>query len=87
MRDDNGYDENGLLEGEAELWRNAQWRVTTVAIEDISGRNSCPYWIPIREIHSADWRQHMSQKNWVKVHLFDQALAKARELFPKEQAA
>lgn len=87
MRDDNGYDENGLLEGETELWRNAQWRVTTVAIEDVSRGNSSRYWIGIWQIHQDDWHQHMSTKNWVDIDLFDEALAKARELFPKEQAA
>lgn len=87
MRDDNGYDPNGLLEGETELWRNAQWRITTIAIEDVSGRNSCPYWIGIGQIHQDSLHQHMSEKNWVDIALFDEALAKARELFPQEKVA
>jgi hypothetical protein len=88
-RDEHGFDENGLLEGEVELWRNAQWRVTTLALEEADKRPTCwgPYWIAVREIHGDNWSAHMAEKNWVDINLFNEALTKARELHPQEQAA
>lgn len=47
-RDEDGFDENHLLEGEIELWRNAQWRVTNLALEEVPGRVMSPYWLNSR---------------------------------------
>ncbi len=87
MRDDEGYNENGLLEGEVELWRNSQWRVTSIALEDASGRTSCPYWIPVQQLHWDGLQEHMAKKTWVDIGLFNEAMAKARELHPRQVAA
>ncbi|ASP84781.1 hypothetical protein CDO26_09350 [Sinorhizobium meliloti] len=74
-------DENGLLEGEVELWRNAQWRVTSDVLEEFPG--SGRYWISASEVHDPMWPAHMADKKWVDHGLFMEALAKARELHPQ----
>lgn len=79
--DAHGFGENYLLEGERELWRNSQWRVTTIALEEVPGGGG--YWISVRDVHDDMWPVHMSQKRWVDHGAFMQALAKARELFPQ----
>lgn len=82
-RDEDGFDENHLLPGEVELWRNAQWRITNFALEEVPGRVTSPYWLRPADIHMDNWFTHMSQKNWVDMRLFTEALIKGRELFPQ----
>jgi len=75
-----GFDHNDLLEGERELWRNSQWRVTNLALEEVPGGSG--YWIAATDVHDQMWPDHMSRKQWVDYHKFMQALTKARELHP-----
>ncbi|PWE57153.1 hypothetical protein DEM27_05795 [Metarhizobium album] len=84
-RDEHGFDENRLLEGEVELWRNSQWRVTSFALEEVPGATG--YWIAAHEVHRDMWPEHMKEKHWVDHGLFMEALAKARELHPQAVAA
>ncbi|WP_085033914.1 hypothetical protein [Ensifer aridi] len=73
-------DQNRLLQGGVELWRNAQWRVTSDVLEEVPGHGD--YWISASEVHDPMWPDHMAEKNWVDQGLFMEALTKARELHP-----
>ena len=70
MRNEDGFDEDGLLEGEIELWRNEQWRVTTVALEEVGRRVLTPYWISLSAIHRDTWPEHMAEKRWISLSTF-----------------
>lgn len=73
---------NELLEGEVELWRNASWRVTNMTLEEIADPTVMgpPYWISLDRVFEQDWVRHMSDKNWVNVAEFTEALKWAQQL-------
>lgn len=71
-------DQNGLLPDEKELWRNDQWRVTTIALEEVPGGSG--YWIEVSRLANPGWIQHVTQKRWVDTLLFTEAYRKACEL-------
>ena len=81
-RDDKGYDKNGLIAGEIELWRNRQWRVTNMHIECVDTRRarSTPYWIYLRDAFRPEGFAHVSGKTWVDQGLFLEAVTKAAAL-------
>lgn len=79
-RNEHGLDENGLLEGEKELWRNSQWRITTSHLEEIPGGSG--YWISLSVLKRGGWLQHMAKKKWVDQDLFREAFDKVAELTP-----
>lgn len=73
-------DENGLLPGETELWRNIQWRITTSHLETLPGTRG--YWVLLHSLEKADWLKHLSAKRWVDVQALKEALQKVGELTP-----
>lgn len=81
---DEGRNHNTLLDGEIVLWRNAQWRVTNMHIEEKAdpGRLGPPYWIPATSDYLGDPNlvQHVCLKTWVDADLFVEAYEKACEL-------
>ncbi|MBB3977386.1 hypothetical protein GGQ64_002592 [Rhizobium azooxidifex] len=81
-RDEHGLDDNRLLAGEVELWRNDQWRVTNFVLEEVPGATG--YWIAARDVHHEMWPAHMSTKQWVDHSSFIEALHQARELHPRQ---
>lgn len=74
--------ENILVEGEAEIWRNAQWRVTNMHLEEIHDGSTMgpPYWIAHTDLSRPGWIEHMSEKNWVDRELFTEAYGRACEV-------
>lgn len=77
VRDENGLDDNHLLEGENVLWENDQWRVTNFVLEEQPGGSG--YWIARDDLSRPGWVRHMAQKNWVDVEVFKEAYVKACE--------
>jgi hypothetical protein len=73
---------NELLKGEVELWRNGQWRVTNMHLEEIADPEvfGPPYWIPLDDIHIGKWPEHVCGKTWVDPEQFIEAYRKACEL-------
>ena len=62
-------------------WRGSQWAVTAFGIECLSNFYEIEkerLW-DSEEVHG--WEQHMSEKNWVNMPDFRQALCLAREIF------
>lgn len=70
------------------LWCNAQWAVTTYGIENVRG----PYHYFIEAFlisdlrargHGGDWRNHMAEKNWVDVQMFEECFEHALRIHAK----
>lgn len=75
---------NELLEGERVLWRNAQWRVTSVCLEAKAdpAEMGPPYYVTKESVgFDIHLRDHVCSKNWVNRDLFLEAYDKARELY------
>jgi hypothetical protein len=82
---DDGLDSRGLLRDEKELWRNDQWRVTNMFLQQINEDGTAGhYWIGREAIGRQNWIEHMSKKAWVGIESFKEAYSKARELWEKE---
>ncbi len=74
---------NELLDGEVELWRNGQWRVTNMHLEEIADPDLCgpPYWIPLNQhLRIGNWPEHVCAKRWVDPEQFVEAYRKACEV-------
>jgi hypothetical protein len=73
---------NILLEGEFEIWRNTQWRVTNHVIEEVGDATTIgpPYWISLEDLGDPEWPEHVCGKTWVKPQLFVEAYRKACEI-------
>ncbi|TIO42587.1 MAG: hypothetical protein E5X81_20960 [Mesorhizobium sp.] len=81
-RNEHGLDENWLLEGEVEIWRNSSWRVTNMNLEEMSGDKpmGSSYWIALSDIGNPMWPEHMCAKVWVNRPKFIEAYRKACEV-------
>lgn len=81
-RDEEERNEDHLLEGEVELWRNAQWRVTSHVLEEIPSPDAMggPYYIYTDLLADPGLVSHMCSKNWVDRRLFVEAYKMACEL-------
>jgi hypothetical protein len=81
-RNEHGLDENWLLEGEVEIWRNSSWRVTNMNLEEMNGERpmASSYWIPLADIGKPIWPEHVCAKVWVDRDKFIEAYRKACEL-------
>lgn len=70
---------NELLDGEFEIWRNSQWRVTNMHLEEIARSDLAgpPYWIRLTDLHHPGTIEHVCSKTWVDPVLFVDAYREA----------
>lgn len=73
---------NVLLEGEYEIWRNDQWRVTNMVLEEVADPELAgpPYWIRLSDLHHRDWPRQVYEKSWVTPAKFVEAYRVAAEV-------
>lgn len=73
---------NTLVEGEYEIWRNDQWRVTNHVLEEVADPALAgpPYWIRLSDLHHRDWPRQVCEKTWVDPAKFVEAYRKAAEI-------
>ena len=73
---------NTLVEGEYEIWRNSQWRVTNKFLEEVAdpGLAGPPYWIALDQLHYRDVLRHVCEKTWVDPVKFIEAYRIAAEI-------
>jgi|GEM_PF-4646005 len=73
---------NTLVEGEYEIWRNSQWRVTNKFLEEVAdpGLAGPPYWIALDQLHYRDVPRHVCEKTWVDPVKFIDAYRKAAKI-------
>lgn len=70
---------NELVDGEYEIWRNDQWRVTNMTLEEIADPELAgpPYWISLDRLNDPMWPEHVCEKAWVNTQQFVEAYRKA----------
>lgn len=73
---------NEMLAGEIELWRNAQWRVTSHGLEAKADPSLLgpPYWLSVEALRNPHVAEHVCRKTWVHRDLFLEAYGNACEL-------
>jgi hypothetical protein len=73
--------ENTFVDGEFEIWRNKQWRITNLFLEQIADPALAgpPYWISLARLSEPSWPEHMCEKTWVDPEQFIEAYRKACE--------
>lgn len=73
---------NSLLAGEHEIWRNSQWRVTNLVLEEVADPALAgpPYWISLPDLHHPGWVSQVCEKSWVDPVKFVEAYRKAAEI-------
>ena len=67
-------------------WTGKQWAVTAHGIEARDGRYSIAGQRAWEETLGHGWIEHMSEKDWVDLHDFAEALRIARSRWPKRAA-
>jgi Mg2+ and Co2+ transporter CorA len=73
---------NELVDGEFEIWRNDQWRVTNMFMEEVAnpGLAGPPYWLNFSMLRDREMIEHVCSKTWVKPELFVEAYRKAAQV-------
>lgn len=64
-------------------WRGKQWAVTSYGIEARDGKYPIAGNRVWEETQGHGWIEHMSEKGWVDIHDFAEALRIARARWPK----